>query len=87
MEENQIIYSDITSLYFSIRKLALFSPHQASTETTVSQGGWGYWGSWGKSILSTATATVATVGKRHTTLYILLCIKILQVNTEKKQAN
>ncbi|KAK7130779.1 hypothetical protein R3I94_016052 [Phoxinus phoxinus] len=35
----------------------------ASTETTVSQGGWGYWGSWGKSILSTATATVATVGQ------------------------
>ncbi|XP_039532870.1 protein FAM114A2 [Pimephales promelas] len=34
-----------------------------STETTVSQGGWGYWGSWGKSILSTATATVATVGQ------------------------
>ncbi|XP_056302864.1 protein FAM114A2 [Danio aesculapii] len=35
----------------------------ASMETTVSQGGWGYWGSWGKSILSTATATVATVGQ------------------------
>lgn len=32
-------------------------------EMTVSQGGWGYWGSWGKSILSTATATVATVGQ------------------------
>lgn len=29
----------------------------------MSQGGWGYWGSWGKSIISTATATVATVGK------------------------
>ncbi|KAM9450666.1 protein FAM114A2 isoform 1-T1 [Clarias gariepinus] len=28
----------------------------------VSQGGWGGWGSWGKSLLSTATATVATVG-------------------------
>ncbi|XP_067280007.1 protein FAM114A2 [Pseudorasbora parva] len=38
----------------------------ASTETTVSQGGWGYWGSWGKSILSTATATVATVGQGFT---------------------
>ncbi|XP_072517677.1 protein FAM114A2 [Salminus brasiliensis] len=36
---------------------------QASTQTTVSQGSWGYWGSWGKSILSTATATVATVGQ------------------------
>lgn len=33
------------------------------TESTVSQGSWGYWGSWGKSILSTATATVATVGQ------------------------
>ncbi|XP_056118176.1 protein FAM114A2 [Rhinichthys klamathensis goyatoka] len=39
------------------------SAPNASTETTVSQGGWGYWGSWGKSILSTATATVATVGQ------------------------
>ncbi|KFQ27428.1 Protein FAM114A2 [Mesitornis unicolor] len=27
------------------------------------QTGWGYWGSWGKSLLSTATATVATVGQ------------------------
>ncbi|XP_074529275.1 protein FAM114A2 [Halichoeres trimaculatus] len=33
------------------------------TESTVAQGGWGYWGSWGKSILTTATATVATVGQ------------------------
>uniref|UniRef100_A0A671RPI8 Protein FAM114A2-like n=1 Tax=Sinocyclocheilus anshuiensis TaxID=1608454 RepID=A0A671RPI8_9TELE len=39
------------------------SASEASPETTVSQGGWGYWGSWGKSILSTATATVATVGQ------------------------
>lgn len=29
----------------------------------MSQSGWGYWGSWGKSIISTATATVATVGE------------------------
>ncbi|XP_034745652.1 protein FAM114A2 [Etheostoma cragini] len=36
---------------------------QTPSESTVSQGGWGYWGSWGKSILSTATATVATVGQ------------------------
>uniref|UniRef100_A0A7N8XY50 Family with sequence similarity 114 member A2 n=1 Tax=Mastacembelus armatus TaxID=205130 RepID=A0A7N8XY50_9TELE len=36
---------------------------QTTSESTVSQGGWGYWGSWGKSILSTATATVATVGQ------------------------
>ncbi|XP_044225522.1 protein FAM114A2 [Thunnus albacares] len=34
-----------------------------STESAVAQGGWGYWGNWGKSILSTATATVATVGQ------------------------
>ncbi|XP_077403115.1 protein FAM114A2 [Vanacampus margaritifer] len=33
------------------------------SQTTVAQGGWGYWGDWGKSILSTATATVATVGQ------------------------
>ncbi|XP_048023313.1 protein FAM114A2 [Megalobrama amblycephala] len=39
------------------------SASNTSTETTVSQAGWGYWGSWGKSILSTATATVATVGQ------------------------
>ncbi|XP_035522510.1 protein FAM114A2 [Morone saxatilis] len=38
-------------------------PAKTPTESTVSQGGWGYWGSWGKSILSTATATVATVGQ------------------------
>ncbi|XP_072302073.1 protein FAM114A2 [Eucyclogobius newberryi] len=35
----------------------------AKSESTVAQGGWGYWGNWGKSILSTATATVATVGQ------------------------
>ncbi|XP_067085419.1 protein FAM114A2 [Osmerus mordax] len=34
-----------------------------SSESTVAQGGWGYWGNWGKSLLSTATATVATVGQ------------------------
>ncbi|XP_026228837.1 protein FAM114A2 [Anabas testudineus] len=38
-------------------------PPKTSSESTVSQGGWGYWGSWGKTILSTATATVATVGQ------------------------
>ncbi|KAK2828024.1 hypothetical protein Q5P01_019058 [Channa striata] len=38
-------------------------PAKSSNESTVSQGGWGYWGSWGKTILSTATATVATVGQ------------------------
>ncbi|XP_035289085.1 protein FAM114A2 isoform X1 [Anguilla anguilla] len=34
-----------------------------SSEPAVAQGGWGYWGSWGKSIMSTATATVASVGQ------------------------
>ncbi|KAM7374025.1 hypothetical protein PAMP_006702 [Pampus punctatissimus] len=38
-------------------------PAKTSSESTVAQGGWGYWGNWGKSILSTATATVATVGQ------------------------
>ncbi|XP_047463890.1 protein FAM114A2 [Mugil cephalus] len=38
-------------------------PAKPASESTVSQGGWGYWGSWGKSILSSATATVATVGQ------------------------
>ncbi|XP_069002062.1 protein FAM114A2 [Embiotoca jacksoni] len=38
-------------------------PAKTPGESAVAQGGWGYWGSWGKSILSTATATVATVGQ------------------------
>ncbi|KAM7397646.1 hypothetical protein PAMA_005791 [Pampus argenteus] len=38
-------------------------PAKTPSESTVAQGGWGYWGNWGKSILSTATATVATVGQ------------------------
>ncbi|XP_046524012.1 protein FAM114A2 isoform X1 [Equus quagga] len=40
---------------------------QAAGKETVSkdvpQSGWGYWGSWGKSLLSSASATVATVGQ------------------------
>ncbi|XP_028839933.1 protein FAM114A2 [Denticeps clupeoides] len=36
--------------------------HKGTSEA-VAQGGWGYWGSWGKSLLSTATATVTTVGQ------------------------
>ncbi|XP_058400530.1 protein FAM114A2 [Diceros bicornis minor] len=40
---------------------------QAAGKETVSkdvpQTGWGYWGSWGKSLLSSASATVATVGQ------------------------
>uniref|UniRef100_A0A3P9JDF4 Family with sequence similarity 114 member A2 n=1 Tax=Oryzias latipes TaxID=8090 RepID=A0A3P9JDF4_ORYLA len=38
-------------------------PPKTTSDSTVSEGGWGYWGSWGKSLLSTATATVATVGQ------------------------
>ncbi|XP_067422700.1 protein FAM114A2 isoform X2 [Emydura macquarii macquarii] len=41
-------------------------PDQAlkvSDSTVASQTGWGYWGNWGKSLLSTASATVATVGQ------------------------
>ncbi|XP_072486894.1 protein FAM114A2 isoform X2 [Notamacropus eugenii] len=33
------------------------------TSKEVPQTGWGYWGSWGKSLLSSASATVATVGQ------------------------
>lgn len=36
---------------------------KSPSESTVLPGGWGYWGNWGKSIISTATATVATVGQ------------------------
>ncbi|XP_068017945.1 protein FAM114A2 isoform X2 [Melanerpes formicivorus] len=36
---------------------------KVSDSPAVAQTGWGYWGSWGKSLLSTATATVATVGQ------------------------
>ncbi|KAJ8266856.1 hypothetical protein GJAV_G00135460 [Gymnothorax javanicus] len=38
-------------------------PLKKSSEPAVAQGGWGYWGSWGKSIMSTASATVASVGQ------------------------
>ncbi|XP_063204786.1 protein FAM114A2 [Chroicocephalus ridibundus] len=36
---------------------------KVSDSPTAVQTGWGYWGSWGKSLLSTASATVATVGQ------------------------
>ncbi|KAM8994177.1 protein FAM114A2 isoform 3-T3 [Ara ararauna] len=36
---------------------------KASDSSAAVQTGWGYWGSWGKSLLSTASATVATVGQ------------------------
>lgn len=71
-------------------------PAKTPTESTVSQGGWGYWGSWGKSILSTATATVATVGqgltqvieKAETSLGIPSPTELsAQVEEEQKQQN
>ncbi|XP_071066932.1 protein FAM114A2 isoform X2 [Dasypus novemcinctus] len=44
-----------------------FEASQTAGKETVSknvpQTGWGYWGSWGKSLLSSASATVATVGQ------------------------
>ncbi|XP_035480536.2 protein FAM114A2 [Scophthalmus maximus] len=70
---------------------------QMSSESTVAQGGWGYWGSWGKSILSTATATVATVGqgltqvieKAETSLGIPspteLSVQVVEEEEEEKQ--
>ncbi|XP_037354725.1 LOW QUALITY PROTEIN: protein FAM114A2 [Talpa occidentalis] len=36
---------------------------QETVSKDVPQTGWGYWGSWGKSLLSSASATVATVGQ------------------------
>uniref|UniRef100_A0A8C6INH7 Uncharacterized protein n=1 Tax=Melopsittacus undulatus TaxID=13146 RepID=A0A8C6INH7_MELUD len=36
---------------------------KASDSSAAVQTGWGYWGSWGKTLLSTASATVATVGQ------------------------
>uniref|UniRef100_A0A3Q3K456 Family with sequence similarity 114 member A2 n=1 Tax=Monopterus albus TaxID=43700 RepID=A0A3Q3K456_MONAL len=64
------------------------------SESTVSPSGWGYWGSWGKTILSTATATVATVGqgltqvieKAETSLGIPSPTELsVQVGEEQKQ--
>ncbi|XP_055458718.1 protein FAM114A2 isoform X2 [Psammomys obesus] len=38
-------------------------PAQETVSKDAPQTGWGYWGSWGKSLLSSASATVATVGE------------------------
>ncbi|XP_076398496.1 protein FAM114A2 isoform X4 [Peromyscus maniculatus bairdii] len=38
-------------------------PAQETVSKDAPQTGWGYWGSWGKSLLSSASATVATVGQ------------------------
>ncbi|XP_054424113.1 protein FAM114A2 [Pteronotus mesoamericanus] len=46
--------------------LPVQAPEAAGKETVskdVPQTGWGFWGSWGKSLLSSASATVATVGQ------------------------
>uniref|UniRef100_H0X2C5 Family with sequence similarity 114 member A2 n=2 Tax=Otolemur garnettii TaxID=30611 RepID=H0X2C5_OTOGA len=43
-------------------------PVQETTSKDVPQTGWGYWGSWGKSLLSSASATVATVGQGISTV-------------------
>ncbi|XP_018110396.1 protein FAM114A2 isoform X2 [Xenopus laevis] len=40
--------------------------HDTDSEAK-SPSGWGYWGNWGKSLISTASATVATVGHGITT--------------------
>ncbi|KAJ3589503.1 hypothetical protein NHX12_010348 [Muraenolepis orangiensis] len=37
-------------------------PSPPASGSSLLQGGLGYWGSWGKTLLSTATATVTTVG-------------------------
>ncbi|XP_041121573.1 protein FAM114A2 isoform X2 [Polyodon spathula] len=36
---------------------------QETQAAVKAQGGWGSWGSWGKSLITTASATVATVGQ------------------------
>ncbi|XP_038182329.1 protein FAM114A2 isoform X1 [Arvicola amphibius] len=38
-------------------------PAQEAVSKDAPQTGWGYWGSWGKSLLSSASATVVTVGQ------------------------
>uniref|UniRef100_A0A8C9DHN9 Family with sequence similarity 114 member A2 n=1 Tax=Prolemur simus TaxID=1328070 RepID=A0A8C9DHN9_PROSS len=43
-------------------------PVQETISKDVPQTGWGYWGSWGKSLLSSASATVATVGQGISTV-------------------
>ena len=41
-----------------------------------SSGGWGYWGSWGKTLLSTATATVNTVGQSAAPRYDITTVTL-----------
>lgn len=73
-------------LFFpSSSSLSSYSFSQTSSESAVSQGGWGYWGSWGKSILSTATATVSTVGEYRppkpnlSVLYTMCVVVFLEI--------
>ncbi|XP_051023669.1 protein FAM114A2 isoform X2 [Acomys russatus] len=66
-------------------------PAQETVSKDATQTGWGYWGSWGKSLLSSASATVATVGqgisnvieKAETSLGIP---RPTEISTEVKQA-
>ncbi|XP_007641625.1 protein FAM114A2 isoform X1 [Cricetulus griseus] len=66
-------------------------PAQETVSKDAPQTGWGYWGSWGKSLLSSASATVATVGqgisnvieKAETSLGIP---SPTEISTEVKQA-
>ncbi|XP_021498205.2 protein FAM114A2 isoform X1 [Meriones unguiculatus] len=66
-------------------------PAQETVSKDAPQTGWGYWGSWGKSLLSSASATVATVGqgisnvieKAETSLGIP---SPTEISTEAKQA-
>lgn len=60
-----IIYEDGITFKCAVDEYVIFlSPLQEPVKT-ASEGGWGYWGSWGKSIISTASATVASVGEQQ----------------------
>ncbi|KAG8128498.1 putative Protein FAM114A2-like protein [Naja naja] len=45
-----------------ITELSAAQETQVSGPIEKTQTGWGYWGNWGKSLLSSASATMATVG-------------------------
>ncbi|ETE57781.1 hypothetical protein L345_16500 [Ophiophagus hannah] len=45
-----------------IPELSAAQEPQVSGPIEKTQTGWGYWGNWGKSLLSSASATMATVG-------------------------
>lgn len=65
-KKNELLFPlTFFGLFFAIIApfLLFFFFEAPPSQSTVLQGGWGFWGDWGKSILSTATATVATVGE------------------------